>query len=107
MCSFVKYEYTAASRVGSILWKETDMSRDDKVIVADFMYKIMNTLNIMLEIENLKYAIIGSYWRERGGLLRNVMQVYMIRYLLEKKINIIRGTYETALHSIDLFVFGS
>jgi hypothetical protein len=57
----------------SMLWKETDIFCDDKVIDADFMCKMMNTHKIVFETENLKYAIMGLYVGEREGLFRNVM----------------------------------
>jgi hypothetical protein len=53
-----------------------DISCDDKVVDADFMFKLMNNRKFVLETENLKYAIMGLYVGEREeGLFRNVMQV--------------------------------
>jgi hypothetical protein len=38
-----------------------DISCDDKVIDADFMFKLMNKHKFMLETESLKCAIMGFY----------------------------------------------
>jgi hypothetical protein len=57
----------------SILWNEIDLSCDDKVIDADFMGKIVNTLKILvrnLEVEVCHYGIIC--WREREEFLERL-----------------------------------